>query len=53
MGPERIALESSLANTGLEVPEEPRLSYGEMRRTTDDVCTATDGSFEQGGIIAL
>ena len=45
--------ESSPAGTDVEAPEQPRLSYKEMRRTTVVGCRHADGSLEQGGTISL
>ena len=53
MRPEWIALESSLAGTGLQAPVHPRLSLREMQRTTVRKSTAADGSLETEEIILL
>ena len=51
--PERTTLQSSPASTGIEAPEQPRLSYRERLRTTVDGCRHADGTLEQAGDISL
>ena len=46
MEPERIVLEPSLADTGLETPGQPRLFCREMQRTTVGGYTHAGGSLE-------
>ena len=48
MKPECTALESSLAGTVVEAPEQPRLLRREMQRTTVGGCRHADGSLERG-----
>ena len=45
MKPQRIALQSSLAGTGVREPEQPRLSYREMLQIVVGHCTHACGSF--------
>ena len=51
MEPKRRLLESSLARTGLEATEQPRLSSTEMQQTAVDGSMHADGSSELGDII--
>ena len=51
--PKKTTLESPLAGTGFEAPEQPCLLLKEMQRMTVGTYTAADGSLELREIISL
>ena len=51
--PGRIPLESSWARTGVEAPDQPRVSYREMQRTTVGGYRQVGGSLGQRGVSSL